>query len=40
MTSIALLSGDFEILFDDETDGGDGVVGMKMIRRAAGMPVP
>ncbi|MCK5433190.1 MAG: hypothetical protein KAJ03_10615, partial [Gammaproteobacteria bacterium] len=36
MTSIALLSGDFEILFDDETDGGDGVVGMKMIRRAAG----
>lgn len=36
MTAISLLSGDFEILFDDENDGGDGTTGMKMVRRAAG----
>lgn len=40
MSVIALtsngISGDFEILFDDETDGGDGVAGLRMIRRAAG----
>ena len=36
MTTIAILSGDFEILFDDETDGGDGTTGLKMVRRASG----
>lgn len=36
MTSISILSGDFEILFDDETVGGNAVAGMKMVRRTAG----
>lgn len=35
MTTLAILNGDFEILFDDETVGS-GVTGMRMIRRAAG----
>jgi hypothetical protein len=36
MTTISILGGDFEILFDDETVGGNAVAGMRMIRRAAG----
>jgi len=36
MTTLALLGGDFEILFDDETVGDDAVAGMRMIRRASG----
>lgn len=40
MSTISLtsngISGDFEILFDDETVGGNAVAGMRMIRRAAG----
>lgn len=36
MTTISILSGDFEILFDDETVGGNAVAGMKMVRRASG----
>ena len=40
MTIIALTSnginGDYEILFEDENDGGTGVVGLQMIRRASG----
>ena len=36
MTTLALLGGDFEILFDDETVGANAVAGMRMIRRAAG----
>jgi len=35
MTTLAILNGDFEILFEDETVGS-GVTGMRMIRRAAG----
>jgi hypothetical protein len=30
------ISGDFEILFDDETVGGNAVAGMRMVRRTAG----
>ena len=36
MTTLTLLGGDFEILFDDETVGSNAVAGMRMIRRAAG----
>ena len=36
MTTLSLLGGDFEILFDDETVGGNAVAGMRMIRRASG----
>lgn len=36
MTSITVLGGDFEILFDDETVGGAAVAGMRMVRRASG----
>lgn len=36
MTTLAILGGDFEILFDDETVGANAVAGMRMIRRAAG----
>lgn len=32
MTSILILGGDWEILFDDETVGGSAVAGMKMVR--------
>jgi hypothetical protein len=35
MTTLAILNGDFEILFDDETVG-TATTGMRMIRRAAG----
>lgn len=35
MTTISLLGGDFEILFEDETVGS-GVTGMRMVRRASG----
>ena len=35
MTTIAILGGDFEILFDDETVGS-ATTGMKMVRRATG----
>jgi hypothetical protein len=36
MTNIAILGGDFEILFDDETVGGAAVAGMRMVRRTSG----
>ena len=36
MTSITILGGDFEILFDDETVGVNAVAGMRMVRRASG----
>jgi hypothetical protein len=36
MTTLSLLGGDFEILFDDETVGSNAVAGMRMVRRAAG----
>jgi hypothetical protein len=36
MTSITILGGDFEILFDDETVGGNAVAGMRMVRRTVG----
>lgn len=36
MTTLSLLGGDFEILFDDETVGTNAVAGMRMVRRAAG----
>jgi hypothetical protein len=36
MTTLSILGGDFEILFDDETAGGTAVAGLRMIRRAAG----
>jgi hypothetical protein len=36
MTTLSLLGGDFEILFDDETVGANAVAGMRMVRRAAG----
>ena len=36
MTTLSLLGGDFEILFDDETVGDDAVAGMRMVRRASG----
>ena len=36
MTVISILNGDFEILFEDETVGGNAVAGMKMVRRASG----
>ena len=36
MTAITILSGDFEILFDDETTSPNTGVGMKMVRRTAG----
>jgi len=36
MTAITILNGDFEILFEDETVGGNAVAGMKMIRRTSG----
>lgn len=35
MTTLAILNGDWEILFEDETVGS-GVTGMRMIRRASG----
>lgn len=36
MTQIAILNGDFEVLMDDETVGGNAVAGLKLIRRAVG----
>jgi len=36
MTVSSILSGDFEVLFDDETVGGNAVAGLRMIRRASG----
>jgi hypothetical protein len=36
MTTITMLSGDWEIAFDDETVGGNAVAGMKMVRRTSG----
>lgn len=36
MTTISILGGDFEILFDDETVGTNAVAGMRMVRRASG----
>ena len=36
MTTISILGGDFEILFKDETVGGNAVAGMKMVRRQSG----
>jgi hypothetical protein len=36
MTTISVLGGDFEILFDDETVGANAVAGMRMVRRATG----
>jgi hypothetical protein len=36
MTNITILGGDFEILFDDETVGGNAVAGMRMVRRTSG----
>ncbi len=36
MTTISLLGGDFEILFDDEVVGSNAVAGLRMIRRTAG----
>lgn len=36
MTTLSILGGDFEILFDDETAGGTAVAGLRMVRRAAG----
>ena len=36
MTTISILNGDFEILFEDETVGTNAVAGMKMIRRTSG----
>jgi hypothetical protein len=35
MTVITILNGDFEILFEDETVGGNAVAGMKMVRRTS-----
>lgn len=36
MTAITILGGDFEVLMDDETVGGNAVAGMRMVRRTAG----
>ena len=36
MTTLSLLGGDYEILFDDEVVGGTAIAGMRMIRRASG----
>lgn len=36
MTTLSILGGDWEILFDDEVVGGTAIAGMRMIRRAAG----
>ena len=36
MTTIPILGGDYEVLMDDETVGGNAVTGMRMVRRAAG----
>jgi hypothetical protein len=36
MSTLAILNGDWEILFDDETVGGNAVAGMRMVRRASG----
>lgn len=36
MTTLSILGGDFEILFDDEVVGGTAIAGMRMIRRASG----
>jgi hypothetical protein len=36
MTTLSILNDDWEILFDDETVGGNAVAGMRMVRRAAG----
>ncbi len=36
MTTISILGGDFEILFEDQTVGGNAVAGMKMVRRTSG----
>lgn len=36
MTTLSILGGDFEILFDDETVGANAVAGMRMVRRASG----
>ena len=36
MTTLSLLNGDWEILFDDETVGSNAVAGLRMIREASG----
>jgi len=36
MTIISILSGDFEVAFEDENDGGNAVAGLKLVRRTAG----
>lgn len=36
MTTIEILGGDWELLFEDETVGGNAVAGMKMLRRTSG----
>ena len=36
MTTLAILGGDWEILFDDETVGNNAVAGLRTIRRASG----
>lgn len=38
MTTISLLGGDFELLFDDETVGANAVAGMRMLRRSPTAP--
>ena len=35
MSQIAILGGDFEILFSDETVGSAAVAGLRLVRRAA-----
>ena len=36
MTTLTILNGDWEILFDDETVGANAVAGLKTVRRASG----
>ena len=38
MSSITILGGDWEILFDDETVGSNAVAGLKMVRNAVASP--
>lgn len=38
MSSISILSGDWEILFDDETVGSNAVAGLRMVRKAVASP--
>jgi hypothetical protein len=39
MTNISILGGEWEILFNDETVGGNAVAGMKMVRHISGTAV-